>query len=314
MESVSQVSGSLSRAPVIASRRAGARADRTTASEHKSSALILVSLLALLNSWGISILEPGFADRPSALISHMLVLLGAAVTFLGLWDILALLALRHLLQRDRQTLWRHYGHPKSLQRRLDNSTFELDAALGGGLLTTTLRRFNVFGGSNNDFVERHLAEAIRSSRIGTASLAYIAVTAPILGILGAAAGLQAFLSTGSPKTHLEAALGVFILGLSISLLALFFTRLLGTSLAEDCASLLAPVFEAGRDLTGRGKSRGNPESDAAAAKRLLVWAGSPWSDELRRLRALSAAASWLVTAVLLVLMRLPGGLTALMQP
>ncbi len=151
-----------------------------------------------------------------------------------------------------------------------------------------------------------------SSRIGTASLAYAAVTAPILGVLGAAARLRASsLSGSSADTHLEAALTLVILGLSISLLALFLSRLIGAPLAQDCAYLLAPMVEAARGLNGRGKSRKAEVSDDKAAfeKRMLAWTSPPWSKELQRLRAASALVSWLVTAILIVFVNLPGGLT-----
>ncbi len=313
VESVSHFSRVLPETPATGSTRirnlTEQKAARLPLSEQRRTELLLVAMLALLYGWATSYFEPAFAQRPGAGLVHLLLLLAGMVAWLGLWDALALLSLRHLLRRDCIVLWRNYGHPRDLQRRLDNSTFELDSELGGGLLAATLRRFAALGRPESDFVARHLAEAIRSSRIGAASLTYAAVAAPILGVLGAAAGLRASLGAGSASQYSETALGIVILGLSISLLALLFARLLGASLAQDCASLLAPVLEAARSVAGRGKPRKPAESvdEAAFEKRLLAWAGPPWSKELRRLRTAGAVVSWLVTAVLIVLVSLPGG-------
>ena len=309
VESVERELGSFSGVAAAVRRTASSWTDRLPAARQKRTELTFVGLLVILYGLAGATFEPTLIAQPSELVTHMLMLLGAAVIFLGLWDTLSALALRHLLRRDKEALWRNYGLPRDLQRRLDNSTFELNAEIGGGLLAATLRRFTALERPESNFVACHLTETIRFSRIGMASLTYAAIAAPVLGVLAAAAELRVSLSTQGASPSSEAALGIFILGLTISLLALLFTRLLGASLAEDCAFLLAPVIEAARGLTRRKKSRADAESDgeAAFAKRVLVWTASPWSQELSRLRTAGAIVSWLVTAVLIVLVSLPGG-------
>ncbi len=309
METLEHAQNSLAGPLSVPHRTPSDRADHLPVVEQKRTELILVGLLTIFYALTVGNFEPAHAERPGAFLIHLILLLGTAVAFFGLWDCLALLALRHLLRRDRVILWRKYGHPRELQRRLENSTFERDFGLGGGLLVATLRRVHTASRTESDFIARHLSSAIRSSRIGPTFLAFATIAAPILGVLGAAVTLRASLSPAGEFQYTGNGLTLIVLGLSISLIALVFSRLLGTSLARDCASFLAPVAEASYP-SGRTKARkaADGDSDAAFERRMQAWTSPPWSKELRRLRTASAAVSWLVIAALIFFVSLPKGL------
>ena len=306
LESTEHAPGRLPGEPRVAEGTVSSRGVRLPAAEQKRTGLILVGLLVLLHGWSVRIFEPAFSEQSGAFLIQVLMLLGAVIAFLGLWDCLGLLSLRYLLRRDRGALWRNYGRPRDLQRRLDNSTFELDSELGGGVVAAVLHRFISLGKPRSNFVSHHLAAMIGSSRIGTGSLGYGAVAAPILGALGVAVGLRASLSVGSTNLSSQVGWASVVLGLSISLLALLFSRLLGASLAQDCASLLAPVVEAARGLTGTKKIRTTEVSGDEAA--FDAWTNPPWSGELRRLRSAAAVVSWVLVVALIVFVSLPGGI------
>ncbi len=140
-------------------------------------------------------------------------------------------------------------------------------------------------------------------------LPFAAIAAPILGVFAAALELRASSNLGATPV-LGTTLGIVAFGLAVSLLALLFTRLLGLSLAEDCTSLLMPVVEAARCLSGRGRGRSTEDSDdeAALEKRVRAWTSPPWSRELDRLRTAAGLISWLLTAALIALVSHPGGL------
>ncbi len=281
----------------------------------------LFSSLAVVYAGAVAVLGPAFASRPGAILIHLLLLLAAAVVFLGLWDWLALVSLRHLLQRDRRALWRKYGRPYALRRRLDNSSFERDAKLAGGLVTAVLRRFVALGKPDGDFLSRDLSAAIQETRIGSATLTWTVTAAPLLGLLGFVLGLRGIfhgaISTAPRLSRLErllpdlgTALTSIALGLAVALAAALFSRLLSGSVAEDCARLLTPVAEAARASVGQGR-KGPVEissiDERTFEKRELPWMRAPWSRELRRYRAVTALLSWIAAAVLILLLSLPGG-------
>ena len=287
----------------------------------RKTALALFSSLAAVYAAAVTVLEPAFAARPGAVLIHLLLVLAAAVVFLGLWDWLALVSLRHLLRRDRRALWRKYGRPYALRRRLCNSSFERDADLAGGLVTATLRRVVALGRPEGDFLARDLSAAIEETRIGSTTLAWAVIAAPVLGLLGFILGARAVVHGPSPGDpglpqlerllpDLGTALTSAALGLAVSLIAVLFSRLLSGPVAQDCARLLKPVVEAARAPVVRGRKGpadvGSIDS-TTLEERELPWLGSPWSGELRRYRAAAALLSWIATAVLILLLSLPGG-------
>ncbi len=279
----------------------------------------------------VYLLAPSFKDRPYAILTHLLLLMGFAVILFGVWDHLALRALRRLLRRDRNALLETYAHPEELRRRLAEASFWQQASrqeqLGGGLVFAALRRYRALGRpAESTFVES-MAEAAKSVRIGSPFLAYAIASAPLLGLLGTIVGLKAtfenseLLQQGSMQLdkvmpYLGVALVTTLLGLAATLLGMLFVHLVNGALARDCRQLLTPVVAAVEASLRSLPEPPGATADAAAGsgstldQKLADHLFDPrfWSSELARHRRWSGVIALTATSVLIVLACLPGGL------